>query len=167
MKSLLDMHLDLEADPNYVTRNSNCNFGGDNLTIYVNNPRDTYKFITGIKITLIPNVPDQDLGKTQYFDRLEYYEDFDPVKKGVEVTYPVVPEYSYLVSVAFNTEYGSLTPSDNVTSKGEFERMMGEVGCYIRNDFYFKNSEEFFANSHETFQNTSIDCANACSEDLM
>ena len=36
--------------------------------------------------------------------KVEYYENFDPTKSGISVTYPVVPEYSYLVSVAFNTE---------------------------------------------------------------
>ena len=136
MKSLLEIDLDLEAGENLVTRNSKCNFGGDNLTIYITNPLNEssheFKFITGIKITLIPNIPDQDLGKTQYFDRLEYYEDFGHHKSRLEVTYPVVPEYSYLVSVAFNTEYGSLTPSDNVPSKGEFERNLESMGEFRR-----------------------------------
>ena len=104
LKSLLEIKLDLESGDNHVSRNSHCTFGGDNLTIFVTNPRDEFNFVIGIKITLIPNVPDQDLGKTQYFTKVEYYENFDPTKSGISVTYPVVPEYSYLVSVAFNTE---------------------------------------------------------------
>ena len=125
--------------------------------LFVTNPRD--QFIIGIKVTLIPFIPDQDLGNTQYLDGLEFYQDFDPYESGIEVSYSVVPEYSYNVSVAFNTEYGTLNPSDNVTSKGEFERMMDEVGCYIMNDFYFKNSAENEDNSRISSQNTSIDCA--------
>ena len=50
-----------------------------------------------------------------------------------------------------------------MTSKGEFERMMDEVGCYIRNDFYFKASAMLESNSYEIYMMSSIDCANACS----
>ena len=58
-------------------------------------------------------------------------------------------------------QYGSLTPSKNYTSKGEFERMMEKVGCYIRNDFYFKKDRDE-QNTSFISQNTSIDCARAC-----
>ena len=101
----MGIELNLETGDNYVSRNSNCNFGGDNLTIFVTNPREESGFIIGIRITLIPHIPNQDLGKTQFFDKIELYELFDHVKeRGIKVTYPVVPEYSYKVSVAFNTE---------------------------------------------------------------
>ena len=90
---------------NHVSRNYDCSFGGDRLTIYVKNPRDPHHFITGIKVTLIPYVPNQDLKRTQYYEKLKYTETFVPSKEGINVTYQdLVPEYSYLVSVAFNTE---------------------------------------------------------------
>lgn len=41
--------------------------------------------------------------------------------------------------------------------------MMDEVGCYIRNDFYFKASAMLESNSYESYTMSSIDCANACS----
>ena len=41
--------------------------------------------------------------------------------------------------------------------------MMDEVGCYIRNDFYFKASAMLESNSYEIYMMSSIDCANACS----
>ena len=56
-----------------------------------------------------------------------------------------------------------MKPSKNVISRGEFERMMAKVGCYIRNDFYFEKSRSVTDSPDTTSrQNTSIDCAQAC-----
>ena len=104
---------------NHLSRNSACNFGGDTLTGYVKNPRDPHNLITGIKVILIPYVPNQDLEKTQYYEKMEFTETFVPSKEGINVTYPdLVPEYSYLVSIAFNTEV-----------KG-FSNNIVEIFCY-------------------------------------
>ena len=45
---------------------------------------------------------------------------------------------------------------------GEFELMMSKVGCYIRNNFYFKNSTK---NANHDIQTTSVDCALSCFND--
>jgi len=44
----------------------------------------------------------------------------------------LVPEYTYNVTVAYSTMYGSLTPSKVVTKLGVFDKMEREVGCRVK-----------------------------------
>ena len=72
----------------------------------------------------------------------------------------VNPEFSYLISVSYSTKYGHLSPSKNVTSYGEFEMMMTKrIGCYIQNDFYFKNN---IPTAIETNVESALTCSTKC-----
>ena len=51
---------------------------------------------------------------------------------GVNISVPIVPEFSYRFSGAYSTRFGVLTPSANETALGTFELMMQGVGCFIR-----------------------------------
>ena len=81
------------------------------------------EFITGFKIILYPYIPDQDLGKEQSFNPIVREDEFDS-RNEIVTQITVNPAVSYRISVAYSTEYGYLNPSKNVTSEGEFERMM-------------------------------------------
>ena len=146
---------------NSIRRNSNCTFGGDELFIFVTNPREN--IITGIEIQLIPQIPNQNLGKEQNFSSIiieELFENFDS-DNGISTSIDVVPEYSYSLKVSLKTDFGKLTPSDTVIIAGEFETMMKSVGCYIRNDYTNDNDT---TKEHKLQVNTAIDCATACFE---
>ena len=143
---------------NYFVRNSDCTSGGEKITINIERPVN--HFVTGIKVVLIPFVPEQDVRKDAFLTPLEKRENFKKISSKINCNFKVNPEFSYLISVAFTTDYGQLTPSDNVTSPGEFERMMkSNIGCYVKNDFYFKNHTPSL-----TVRNvdTSIECAMLC-----
>lgn len=149
----------LQKDGNKITRNSDCSNGGDEITVSIQNPDK--EFVIGVKIVMIPFVQEQELGKDQFFEPIETLKNFDNDKSiPVISTIPVNPEFSYHVSVAFSTKYGHLNPSENVTIHGEFGRMMTKhVGCYIQNDFYFKNSTK----DRKIFDaKSSIECATSC-----
>ena len=88
---------------------------------------------------------------------------------------PVVPEYSYLVSGSFKAEFGTLSPSENLTMPGEIERLMKNPGCHIKYDFKFTNYIESKNSNNQTIETimeyqtseagekmSSIDCAKAC-----
>ena len=79
---------------------------------------------------------------------------------GINLTINVHPEYSYKISGSFNTEFGRLTPSKDLSIPGEFEGMMKEVGCYIKDSYIHENgTKSLQSNSTIT---SSIDCAWAC-----
>ena len=106
---------------NRFHRNSGCYSGGDQLTVTINKHAD--ELITGVKIIFYPYIPDQDLGKEQTFNPIVREDEFDS-RTEIITQITVNPAVSYRISVAYSTEYGYLNPSKNVTSEGEFERMM-------------------------------------------
>ena len=156
--------ISFDQDINRIKRNSNCTFGGDQIDFFFTNPREDEVGIQGIYLVLIPFIPDQYVKESQYFPKIIVEEDFQSFENeaGIQVTLNIVPEYSYLVSAAYRTKFGILSPSKNVSMPGEFQMMMKTVGCFIRNDFYVANTTFKFPN-HTI--NTTIDCANACHQD--
>ena len=109
-----------EGSGNMFSRNSECTSGGDKIMMKINNHTD--QLITGVKIVLYPYIPDQDLRKEQTFDPIVKEETFDGEPSVTEIS--VNPAFSYRISVSYSTNYGYLSPSENVTSQGEFETMM-------------------------------------------
>ena len=153
--------LDLTDKVNSLTRNSECAYGGERITIGIANPGDPEKLITGVDISVTPYIPRQDLGENKYFDPITIEEDFDTTTgHPLDLSVTVIPEYSYLIRGSFKTRFGSLTPSESISSAGEFERMMDKVGCNIKNDFYFQNNTP--VTPSPPHQDSSIDCARAC-----
>ena len=153
--------LDLTANQNSQTRNSECAYGGERITIGIAKPGDPQKFITGVDISLTPYIPRQDLGENKYFDPIKLEEDFVESETGLTLMVTVIPEYSYLIKGSFKTRFGSLTPSESISSSGEFERMMDKVGCNIKYDFYFQNKTPVAASPSDNLD-SSIDCAREC-----
>ena len=94
--------------------------GGNEITVKIINHPD--ELITGVKITLFPYIPGQDLGNEQIFDSIVKEETFEGEPSETEIT--VNPAFSYRISVSYSTKYGYLNPSENVTSQGELEIMM-------------------------------------------
>ena len=94
--------------------------GGNEITVKIINHPD--ELITGVKITLFPYIPDQDLGNEQIFDSIVKEETFEGEPLETKIT--VNPALSYRISVSYSTKYGYLNPSENVTSQGELEIMM-------------------------------------------
>ena len=108
---------------NTFHRNSGCDSGGDQITVNITNHDD--ELITGVKIIFYPYIPDQDLGKEQTFPPIVREDEFDrQLKSGIVTQITVNPAVSYRISVMYSTQYGYLSPSKNVTSTGELERMM-------------------------------------------
>ena len=104
------MKIELILGENNIHRNSGPDFGGDQLKISItkpkdiSNPKDQSKFIINLKIILTPFVPNQELGKPQYFDKIEYYNKAIVDQDVIEATFDVVPEYSYNISAVFITK---------------------------------------------------------------
>ena len=164
--------LDMKENENYISRNSDCNRGGDNITIKISNPKDEFNFISGVDIIITPYIPNQILGKPKILTEIKLEEDFENYneREGIKISIPVVPEYSYKISGAYKTRFGRLTTSPEVVVPGEFENMMNKVGCYIRNDFVFQEGKKEYTSkesSSEIFNNTksAITCAAACHDD--
>ena len=154
-----EYNINFQKDGYKIERISDCSHGGNEITVTIANPLKD--FITGVKITLIPYIPDQEFGRDQFFEPIEKEETFDENDKtnhSISLL-SVNPEVSYLISAAFITKYGYLSPSENVTSKGEFEKMMEtHVGCFIQNDFYFKDEPI----TTSSIEDSSIRCATVC-----
>ena len=110
-----------DGTENRFHRNSGCYSGGDQVTVTINKHAD--ELITGVKIIFYPYIPDQDLGKEQTFNPIVREKKFDS-RTEIVTQISVNPAVSYRISVAYSTQYGYLSPSENVTSPGEFERMM-------------------------------------------
>ena len=89
---------------------------------------------------------------------MEFKEDFIHYENiGVmNLTIPVVPEYSYLITGSYRTNFGSLT-SKNLSVAGEIENMLRKVGCYIRKDFVFNEEKTLHA-----VVGSAINCSEAC-----
>ena len=109
-----------QVNENSFKRNSDCVSGGNEITLKIINHPDV--LITGVKITLFPYIPGQDLGNEQIFDSIVKEETFEGEPSETEIT--VNPAFSYRISVSYSTKYGFLNPSENVTSQGELEIMM-------------------------------------------
>ena len=108
---------------NRFHRNSDCYSGGDKITVAINDHDD--ELITGVKITFYPYIPDQDLGKEQTFQPIVREDEFNRgIQSEIVTQITVNPAVSYRISVMYSTQYGYLSPSKNVTSTGELERMM-------------------------------------------
>ena len=111
---------------------------------------------------MTPYIPDQVQGNDKEFRVkriLEEFENYDKLK-GIGLTIRVKPEYSYRIFGSFKTEFGTLKPSKEFSIPGEFEGMMREVGCYIKDSYIHENGiESLISNNSIT---SSIDCAWAC-----
>ena len=138
-----------------VQRNSECEFGGDKMTVTIKNPED--EIITGVELLLTPYIPNQDLGQSKFFSQIKKEEVFTDDSQLI-VNVPVNPEYSYLIAASYKTKYGKLRPSENVGELGEFEHMMDKVGCQIRNNIYFKDKTP----SQVKEVSSSLKCAEEC-----
>ena len=83
--------LDLTANQNSQTRNSECAYGGERITIGIAKPGDPQKFITGVDLSLTPYIPRQDLGENKYFDPIKLEEDFVEEQVGEKVNLDGLP----------------------------------------------------------------------------
>ena len=122
-----------EGTGSFFKRNSDSFSGGDEITVEIQNPDK--QFVSGVKITLFPFIPDQGFGKDQVFNPIVKEKHFDTRNSTIPILseIPVNPAFSYRISVSYSTKYGYLSPSENVTSPGEFQKMMEKhVGCYIK-----------------------------------
>ena len=133
--------LNFDKNGNTVTRNTKCLSGGNLITIFVTNPRAEY--VVGIELDIIPYIPQQNLGQNEYFPAMKITEKFENFKKqsGINITVSLKPELSYYVSGSFQTPFGRLMPSKNISISGEFESLMSDVGCTIKNNFFFENED--------------------------
>ena len=125
--------LDLYSSDNLVSRNWNsCFGGGDEINIQIKKPSKFSKYITSVRLNIYPYVPNQLAGnQNQNFENItlvKNFEDEDLVKFSIKV----VPEYSYNISALYELPMGILEPSQNISLKGEIEKMMTKIGCYIR-----------------------------------
>ena len=162
--------MNLRENGNNITRNSSCIYGGDRITFFISNQpkeekeKNNLEFITGVNIELTPFIPKQILGKTRYFKKIQIEENFDDLmksdSKGVKITIPVVPEYSYSITGSYTTRFGKLAPSSQFIIEGEFENMMKKVGCYIRDDFVFPSRGDAVDEVRNI--SSSIECAKEC-----
>ena len=151
--------LNMNDNGNYFSRNSDCFSGGDELTIFVTNPRE--EEIIGIEITLTPFVPNQNLGLDQEFPQIKIEEEFATFGnlKGIMLAVALSPELSYKIKWSFKTDFGLLSQSEEVVAPGEFENMMQKVGCYVRNDYVLNTTSVYFGKVV-----SSIKCAKSCFE---
>ena len=83
---------------NMVSRNSNCNFGGNIIQFDIKKPEDSSSFLTGIVIRLIPFIPNQNMGQSKIFEHILVEEEFNDKEK-IILEVSVQPEYSYLVGL--------------------------------------------------------------------
>ena len=152
--------LDLTSDGNHFSRNSNCDFGGDNIKVSIKKPNQFSNLIPSVQLFFFPYIPNQlTRNEQQYFEKITLVESFNETGI-IDFSIPVIPEYSYKISGAYQSPYGSLHMSRNITLKGEIERMMTKVGCYIRNNFYFQNDTASAINAN--FVKSEIACAESC-----
>ena len=153
---MLQHEFNFDGDENSVLRNSKCTFGGNSLKINISHPNEEH--IKAVEIIIIPYIPKQELGLVIYNKNMTIKKHFENQMLSFEVE--VYPEYSYLVSGIYVTDFGNLNSGRNFSSAGEVERLQEKVGCNIKNDFYFKNQHSH--NKNFTLQSSLIDCAVAC-----
>ena len=78
---LEEMYNEDNHEGNYFRRNSDCFSGGDKITINIERPVN--HFVTGIKVVLIPFVPEQDIRKDAFFTPLEKRENFEKISSKI------------------------------------------------------------------------------------
>ena len=128
------------------------------LSLVLKRDETMSQYISGVSVILIPFIPDQSSGQTEYFDKIEMTGRFNQEGE-LNLDIDISPEFSYLVSGSYESRFGRLKSSRNTSLSGEIERMMKKVGCFIINNQWFEKDE---ANS-VTFENSAIDCAESCS----
>ena len=152
--------LDLTGDGNQISRNSNCDFGGDIIKVFIKRPDNFSNLIPSVQLLVFPYIPNQlTRNEPQYFDNITLVESFNETGI-IEFSISVIPEYSYKISGAYHSPVGSLHISRNITLKGEIERMMSKVGCYIRNNFFFQKDNA--TSNNASFVTSEIACAESC-----
>ena len=165
MRKDSDYVLDLRKEPNSVNRSSECISGGNQLHILIENPEEDKeeKIIKGVELILIPFIPDQKQGKSQEFPANHIHYEFDQFGEGgINVTVPVIPEYSYKVSGYFKADFGRLRPSEELSLPGEFELLMKQVGCFVRNEYRMTEANSSTGKIYQPNVNSLIDCATLC-----
>ena len=102
-------------------------------------------------------------GKEEFFPEIKITEEFKTFgdRPGISLKVPVVPEYSYIITGSFVTPFGRLSPSPELRIPGEFENMMKDVGCFVRNEYIPPKKSSTSPQKY----NSSIDCAQACYDD--
>ena len=150
--------LQFEDNENSISRNSNCSYGGNGLNIKIKKHKNMSTQVTGVKLSIIPYIPNQIFDRAQYFDKIEILEDFN--NDEINISLDIMPEYSYLISGAYNSHIGSLSSSRNYSLPGEIERMLQKVGCFIKNDFFYENDTAEVTID----KSSSIECAESCSK---
>ena len=86
-----------------VKREIECDKVKEHIDIEKKNQLDEDGFISGFEIILEPYIPNQEIGKTQYFDKKIIDEDFENREEESVIYYsiPVEPEYSYYISGSY------------------------------------------------------------------
>ena len=149
------------GDGNHLSRNSNCDFGGDNIKVFIKRPDTFSDLIPNVKFIFFPYIPNQQTrNEPLSLENITLIKSFNETGF-IDFSISVIPEYSYKVSGAYHSPVGNLHQSRNITLQGETERMINKMGCYIRNNFYFlkDNATDAF------FVESEIDCAESCHKD--
>ena len=163
-----------------MIRSSDCINGGSHITISISNPEEDLsgedKIITGVELVVKPYIPDQNQGKSQEFQEEHLHYEFDNfVKGGINVTVTVIPEYSYKIYGYFKADFGRLRPSEEVHLPGEFEHLMKQVGCFVRNEYRMDENKTALNETSDSIRKmyhtlisskSLIDCATSCHLDV-
>ena len=88
-------------DENMISRNSKCNFGGNTIKFDIKKPEDSSSFLIGVVITLIPFIPNQNMGQSKIFEHILVEEEFSD-QENIIIEVSVQPEYSYMVGLNLN-----------------------------------------------------------------
>ena len=163
----------MNENDNMIERNSDCDNGGDLMTITISNPRhNAFIMNGGVDIVLTPFVPGQKTYKQIRIQRdFEEFRDMSAMKFKI----PVIPEYSYRVIGSFRAKFGTLSPGKEMIFPGEIERLMKNLGCDVKYDFIFKRYSKKVDNGSDEIvdyswlgrgkKDSAIDCARACYDD--
>ena len=112
-----------------------------------------------------PYIPDQNQGKSQEFPEKHFHYEFDELKFGegeINITIPVIPEYSYNIYGYFKADFGRLRPSEEISLPGEFENLMKKVGCFVRNEYKMNETEISEPKIYQPNSTSLVDCATSC-----
>ena len=154
--------LNFDSNGNSIKRNSNCNFGGSTISFQITSPTKISTenvHVIGIKVSIIVFVPKQNNGKNEFYDTKVFKKVFDS-NNLIQFDVKVQPEYSYLISGNFYTKFGNMKTGKNFSLSGEIERSIKKVGCYMKNDFFFKNLTG--QNRYYEYTDSLIECSNLC-----
>ena len=163
----------LDQPQNRINRTGDCKNGGSHINILIRNPEtemnEEDKIIIGVELVVIPYIPDQNQGKSQEFPEKHYHYNFD--EGDINVTVTAIPEYSYKIFGYFKAYFGRLRPSEEIYLPGEFEKLMEQVGCFVRNEYRMDQNEtasnetkELIRKTYHTMISSTslIDCATSC-----